>query len=86
MASDPKSSEVRECLQSAIQTMLDACQRAENHLKHPRTLGVADPDNVAIREIMHTFAWAYANYQNSIENAMIRIEMRDAARKVQNDH
>lgn len=57
-------------LASAIATMRDACDQAERL--------AANGDARAVRRVLHSLAWGFANASSGIEGAMIELEERRA--------
>ena len=53
-------------LRQAVQTMRDACDRAERDLEAG--------DSNACQRVLHSFAWGFANASSSIETAMSHVE------------
>ena len=53
-------------LRQAVQTMREACDRAERDLDAG--------DGAACQRVLHSFAWGFANASSSIETAMAHVE------------
>ena len=64
---DDRNERVTRNLNSAVSTMRDACEDAARAIARGN-------DQEAVRRVLHTFSWGWANASVSIENAMSALE------------
>ena len=66
-------------LKTAVETMHNACEDAG------RAIARCD-DQYAVRCVLHTLAWGFANASTSIENAMSALEDAQSMKDVEATH
>ena len=64
-------------LAAGILTMREACDQAERL--------AANGDGRAVRRVLHSLAWGFANASSAIEGAMIALEDEQATRAVETE-